>query len=108
MGHVTKEQARRLVGKNIYAVRKDGTVVKGKLVRVHNNQLVIAPLASKNKGKKVQVKFGFCFLPLLFLFAIGTCGFGGGFGGGYGGGYGGSYCGCGCGGYNKCYNQGYY
>jgi hypothetical protein len=84
-----------LVGKNIVALKKDGTRVTGKLVRISGNTLIVAP----QKGKKVQVK---AIIPLVLfdLLAIGTApfayggfgydgfGYGGGFGG-YGGGFGG-------------------
>ncbi len=112
MQNVSKQAARKLVGKSIYAVRSDGSVVTGKLVRVHNNKLVLAPL-KRDKGKVVQTK---AILPLVLfdLLAIGTLwggGFGGGCcnqgfnnccGGGYGPGYGaGPYGGYG---YGKGYN----
>lgn len=113
MNSVSKQQVRKLVGKSIYAVRPDGSVVTGKLVRVHQNKLIVAPL-KQDKGKVVQTK---AILPLVLfdLLAIGTLPFlGGGFGGGFGGGYGGggccnnnfNQCGCGGGGYGYG-NQGY-
>ncbi|NOU75570.1 50S ribosomal protein L33 [Paenibacillus sp. LMG 31458] len=74
-----------MVGKQIVALKKDGTSVSGKLVRISGNTLIVAP----QKGKKVQVK---AIIPLVLfdLLAIGTepFGFGGfGFGGfdGFGG-----------------------
>ncbi|MFB9325233.1 hypothetical protein ACFFSY_04780 [Paenibacillus aurantiacus] len=92
MQRVTKEQARKLVGKTVYAVRKDGSVASGKLVRVSNNKLYLKPVG-KDKGKKVKTK---AILPLVLfdLLAIGTlpfwgAGFGGGFGPGFGPGFGG-------------------
>ncbi|OME84107.1 hypothetical protein BK120_13475 [Paenibacillus sp. FSL A5-0031] len=91
MRNVSKQQVRKLVGKSIYAVRPDGSVVTGKLVRVHQNKLIVAPL-EKDKGKLVQTK---AILPLVLfdLLAIGTLPlWGGGFGGGFGGGYGGGNC----------------
>ncbi|REK75720.1 hypothetical protein [Paenibacillus paeoniae] len=100
--HVSRAQVRKLVGKSIYAMRKDGSVVSGKLVALRGNRLLMASNKGKgSKGKKVRTK-AFFLLPLLLfdLLAIGTLPFwGGGFGygggfGGYGGGYGG---GCGCG-----------
>ncbi|NIK76247.1 nitrate reductase NapE component [Paenibacillus castaneae] len=117
MNNVSKEEARKLVGKSIYALRPDGSVVTGKLVRISRNKLTIAPL-KKDKQKLVQTK---AIIPLVLfdLLAIGTIGaFGGGFGGGYGGGYGGgNYCnnnynpsgygGYGNQGYNGYGNQGY-
>ncbi|WP_027087751.1 hypothetical protein [Cohnella panacarvi] len=94
MSRVTRAQAQKLVGQNIYAVRKDGSVVSGKLVRISGNRLLLeAP-----KGKTVRTK---AIIPLVLfdLLAIGTipfAGFGGfgGFGGyggfgPYGGGFGG-------------------
>lgn len=116
MHNVSKQDVRKLIGKSIYAVRPDGSVVTGKLVRVHQNKLIVAPLDS-DKGKVVKTK---AILPLVLfdLLAIGTLPFfGGGFGGGCcnnnfkkqccydGGGYGG-YGGYGSydGGYG---NQGY-
>jgi len=94
MSQVTRAQAQKLIGKNVYAVRKDGSVVSGKLVRISGNKLMLeAP-----KGKTVRTK---AIIPLVLfdLLAIGTYpygGFGGGFGPyggnnvyGYGGGFGG-------------------
>ncbi|WEK55126.1 MAG: hypothetical protein P0Y55_03335 [Candidatus Cohnella colombiensis] len=81
---VSRSHARSLVGKPIYAVRKDGSVVIGKLVAIKGSQLMM----EKSKGKQVQTKL---FLPLaLFdIAAIGTLPYGGyGYGYGYGG-YGG-------------------
>lgn len=94
---IRKDDVRKLVGKNIVALKKDGTSVTGKLVRISGNTLIVAP----QKGKKVQVK---AIIPLVLfdLLAIGTApyayggfGYGGGFGGYpyggnfYGGGFGG-------------------
>ncbi len=95
MGNVSKQQVRKLVGKSIYAVLPDGSVVTGKLVRVHNNKLIVAPI-NKDKGKVVQTK---AILPLVLfdLLAIGTLPF---FGGGFGGG-------CCNKGFNKCCGGGY-
>lgn len=85
---IRKEDVRKLVGKKIFAVKKDGTQVTGKLVRISGNTLIVAP----QNGKKVQVK---AIIPLVLfdLLAIGTApyayggfgGFGGGFGYPYGG-----------------------
>ncbi|MDR6553833.1 hypothetical protein [Paenibacillus qinlingensis] len=87
---IRKEEVRKLIGKDILAVKKDGTQVTGKLVRISGNTLIVAP----QNGKKVQVK---AIIPLVLfdLLAIGTApyaygGFGGGFGG-YGGGFGGGF-----------------
>ena len=88
MRKVTKKQVRNLVGKSIYAVRQDGSVVRGKLVRVQGNTMYLAPI-KKTRGKTVQTKFIFA-LALVSIVAIGAlafCGCGGGFGfGGCGGG----------------------
>jgi uncharacterized membrane protein YgcG len=88
MARITRSQAQKMVGKSIYAVRKDGSVVSGKLVRVQGNQLVL----EQPKGKKVQTK---AILPLVLfdLLAIGTFdgGFGFGRGFGFGGGFGGGF-----------------
>ncbi|MCM3273722.1 hypothetical protein [Paenibacillus elgii] len=95
MPNVSKQDVAKLVGKKIYAVKKDGTVVEGKLVRINGNQLMI----STRNGKQVKTS---AILPLVLfdLLAIGTSpfafgGFGGfgpfGFGGfgpfGFGGGF---------------------
>ncbi|WP_088834188.1 50S ribosomal protein L33 [Paenibacillus tyrfis] len=89
---VSKQDVAKLVGKQIYAVKKDGTVVEGKLVRINGNQLMV----STRNGKQVKTS---AVLPLVLfdLLAIGTSpfAFGGfspfGFGGfspfGFGGGF---------------------
>lgn len=92
MRHVTKRQARRLIGKSIYAVRKDGTVVKGKLIRIHQNKLIMAPLG-RSKGKAVRTNFFLIPLLLFDLLVIGTLPFWG---------FGGGFCGCGGFGCAKC------
>ena len=33
MTQVSREQARQLIGKKVYAVRRDGTIIEGKLER---------------------------------------------------------------------------
>jgi hypothetical protein len=82
---IRKEQVKKLIGKEIYALKKDGSTVAGKLVRIQGNTLILSP----KKGKGVQTK---AILPLVLfdLLAIGTSpfAFGGGFGGfgGFGGG----------------------
>jgi hypothetical protein len=86
---IRKSDVRKLVGKQIVALKKDGTSVSGKLVRISGNTLIVAP----QKGKKVQVK---AIIPLVLfdLLAIGTApyAFGGGFGyGGFGPGFGGGF-----------------
>ncbi|RTE09858.1 50S ribosomal protein L33 [Paenibacillus whitsoniae] len=90
---IRKEDVRKLIGKTIVAVKKDGSQVTGKLVRISGNTLLVAP----QNGKKVQVK---AIVPLVLfdLLAIGTApyayggfgGWGGGFGG-WGGGFGGGF-----------------
>ncbi|CAH1217870.1 hypothetical protein PAECIP111892_04502 [Paenibacillus auburnensis] len=86
MAHpVTKKQVMKLVGKNIVAVKKDGSKVMGKLLRVSGNRLILQRVS----GKKVQTK---ALIPLVLfdLLAVGTApyayspyGYGGG--GPYGG-----------------------
>ncbi|MBD2867692.1 hypothetical protein [Paenibacillus arenilitoris] len=107
MRNVSKQEVRKLIGKSIYAVREDGSIVTGKLVRVHDDKLIVAPLVEDN-GKLVQTR---AILPLVLfdLLAIGTLplwggGYGGGFGGGYGPGPGYGGCGCQPYGYGKGYN----
>ncbi|CAH8717137.1 hypothetical protein M5W83_09755 [Paenibacillus thiaminolyticus] len=91
MHGVTKAQASKLVGKRIYALHKNGSVVSGKLIRISGNRLIMA----QSKGKKVRTK---AIIPLVLfdLLAIGTAPFA--FGGFPYGGYGG-YGGHGFGGY---------
>ena len=92
---VTKKQVMRLIGKQIIAVKKDGSQVTGKLLRVSGNRLILQRVS----GKKVQTK---AIIPLVLfdLLAIGTApyAYGGGvpYGGGYG--YGAPYGGYGYGG----------
>ncbi|MFF2888977.1 hypothetical protein [Paenibacillus sp. NPDC057967] len=96
--NVSRAQVRKLVGKSIYAMRKDGSVVSGKLVALRGNRLIMSKGKGKgSKGKKARTKAFFLWPLLLFdLLAIGTLPFwGGGFG--FGGGFGGGYGGCGCG-----------
>lgn len=83
---IQKQDVRKLIGKEVVAVRKDGTAVSGKLVRIKGNTLHLAP----KKGKVVQTK---AIIPLVLfdLLAIGSApyAYGGyGLGGGYGYGYG--------------------
>ncbi|MCF2718157.1 hypothetical protein LWE69_13410 [Paenibacillus sp. UKAQ_18] len=84
---VTRKQVEKLVGKVIFATRKDGSQVSGKLIRISGNRLVLQP----NRKKKVNTK---AIIPLVLfdLLAIGTAPYIGAYGGGYGGygpGYGG-------------------
>lgn len=81
MRNVSKQEVRKLIGKSIYAVKQDGSVVTGKLVRVHQNKLVMSPL-KRDKGKQVKTKAFILPLVLFDLLAIGTIGGGWGFGGG--------------------------
>jgi hypothetical protein len=86
MSQVTRAQAQQLVGQPIRALRKDGSIVTGKLVRISGDRLFV----EQPKGKDVQTK---AILPLVLfdLLAIETVpfGFGGFWGGGIGGGFGG-------------------
>ena len=61
----TKENMRKLTGKQVVAVRKDGSVVSGKLVRI-NNRYAIRPQRKAAKTKAI--------IPLVLfdLLAIGT------------------------------------
>jgi hypothetical protein len=98
---VTKAQVIKLVGKNIVAVKKDGSKVTGKLLRISGNRLILQRVS----GKKVQTK---ALIPLVLfdLLAVGTApyAYGGGYGGyGPGPGYGGYGPGPGYGGYGPGY-----
>lgn len=100
---VTRKEAEKWVGKSITAVKKDGTIVTGKLVKISGNRLIV-----RQPGKKVKTK---ALIPLVLfdLLAIGSGPYGYGYGGypyGYGYGYGnyGGYSGYG--GYG--YPYGYY
>jgi hypothetical protein len=76
---IRKEEVKKLIGQEIYAVKKDGRVVTGKLVRIKGSELIFAP----EKGKVVQTK---ALIPLVLfdLLAIGTAdGYGGYEGYGY-------------------------
>ncbi len=83
---VTKKQAYKLIGQQVYALKKDGSVASGKLLSIKGTRVILV----QEKGKHVRTK---AILPLaLFdLLAIGTSPFVGGFGYspyGYGYGYG--------------------
>jgi hypothetical protein len=84
MSRVTLSEAQRLIGQHIYAMRKDGTVVTGKLMSIKGNELSL----KQHDNGKVRTK---AIIPLVLfdLLAIGTSPFAfGGFGGfGYGGGF---------------------
>jgi hypothetical protein len=75
MSHVSRSQAKELVGQQVYALRSDGTVVKGRLVKVRGNELFLEPSDGKARTK--------AFIPLVLfdLLAIGTSPFAFGFGG---------------------------
>jgi hypothetical protein len=79
---IRKEEVRKLIGQEVYALKKDGSQVSGKLVRIKGNTLFL----SSKKAKGVQTK---AIIPLVLfdLLAIGTAPFAfGGYGsGGYGG-----------------------
>jgi hypothetical protein len=83
---ILKKDVQKLLGKNIYAIKKDGTAVSGKLVRISGNRLIVAP--SKGKARVSAL------IPLVLfdLLAVGTApyaGYGYGYGyPGYGYGYG--------------------
>jgi hypothetical protein len=87
--HVTRDEAMKLIGKNIVAIKKDGTRVTGRLLKVSGNKLVL----KRAVGKKVHTK---AILPLVLfdLLAIATLpyaygpGPGFGFGPGVGPGFG--------------------
>ncbi|WP_454190234.1 hypothetical protein [Paenibacillus sp. Marseille-Q7038] len=80
---VSVNEAKKWIGQEIVAVRKDGTQVAGKLVSVSGNKLILEPLGGKEAGTRAIIP-----LVLFDLLAIGTLPFigGGGFGGPFGGG----------------------
>jgi hypothetical protein len=97
MHRVGVEDAKKLIGKQVYCLKKDGTVASGKLVKVSGSRLLLA----QPKGKKVRTS---AVIPLVLfdLLAIGTAPYAyGGYGGFYGG-----YGGYGLGGYG--YNGGFF
>lgn len=77
-GKISRKEVQKLLGRHIYAVRKDGTAVRGKLVRVSGNTVFVAPL--KGKGKQVKTS---AIVPLVLfdLLAIGTSPYAYGYGG---------------------------
>ncbi|WP_426334384.1 hypothetical protein ACN9MH_08580 [Paenibacillus silvae] len=77
--HVTRTEAMKLIGKNIVAIKKDGTRVTGKLIKVSGDKLVL----KRFSGKKVRTK---AILPLVLfdLLAIATLPYAYGSGPGYG------------------------
>ncbi|RKP53903.1 50S ribosomal protein L33 [Cohnella endophytica] len=81
MSRITRSQASHFIGKQIYAVRKDGSVASGKLVRIQGNRVAL----EQPKGEKAQIKL---ILPLVLFDVLAVDG-GYGYGDGYGyGGYG--------------------
>ncbi|MFE6078061.1 hypothetical protein ACFVQB_26760 [Paenibacillus sp. NPDC057886] len=80
---VTRDEAMKLIGKNIVAIKKDGTRVTGRLLKVSGNKLVL----KRAVGKKVHTK---AILPLVLfdLLAIATLPYAYGPGPGFGPGYG--------------------
>jgi hypothetical protein len=84
---VSKEDAKKLVGQHIFAVKKDGSVVTGKLVRVKGNELLLETGNNKQARTKAIAP-----LVLFDLLAIGTLPYYYGYPGFYGyPGYGGGY-----------------
>ena len=90
---VSASEAKKWIGQEIVAVRKDGSQVTGKLVSVSGDKLILEPIGGKDAGTRAIIP-----LVLFDLLAIGTLPFiGGGFGGPYGdcgpqgGFYGGGY-----------------
>lgn len=88
-------EIRKLIGKQVYCLKKDGTMASGKLVKVSGGRIHLA----QPKGKSVRTK---AVIPLVLfdLLAIGTSPYGYGYGypgyggygyGGYGYGYGGGF-----------------
>ncbi|MGC5770968.1 hypothetical protein [Paenibacillus pabuli] len=77
--HVTRDEAIKLIGKNIVAIKKDGTRVTGRLLKVSGNKLVL----KRAVGKKVRTK---AILPLVLfdLLAVATLPYAYGPGPGYG------------------------
>jgi hypothetical protein len=70
MSRDSRSQANKLVGKHVYAVRHNGSVVQGKLIRVSGDELMLEPTDGKARTKAI--------LPLVLfdLLAIGTAPFG--------------------------------
>jgi hypothetical protein len=68
MRQVKASELKSLIGKTIYAVKKDGARVSGKLVKISGSRLYVKPAG---KGKIVKTK---AIVPLVLydLLAIGT------------------------------------
>ena len=56
---VRKDDVRKLVGKNIVALKKDGTQVTGKLVRISGNTLIVAPQKRQKGSSKSHYSISF-------------------------------------------------
>jgi hypothetical protein len=83
MQTIDKNAIKSLVGRQIYAVKQDGSVHRGKLLRIKGNRLFLGAEAGKAHTKAI--------IPLVLfdLLAIGAYGGYGGYGyGGFGGGFG--------------------
>lgn len=76
-GHIRRQDVRKWLGKRVTAIRKDGTRLTGKLVRIKGNCIYVRPDGRKNKPVKVR---GLIPLVLFDLLAIGRPGV---WGGGY-------------------------
>jgi hypothetical protein len=63
---VSKKDVQKLLGQHIYALKKDGSVLKGKLLQIRGNKLFLS-----HKDKQVKTS---AILPLVLfdLLAIGT------------------------------------
>lgn len=76
---VSRLQARKLLGKYVYAYKKDGTILTGKLVKISGDRLYLSPGGRKAASVKALIP-----LVLFDLLAIGAGPYGyGGFYGGY-------------------------
>lgn len=84
---VSKKQISKYYGKQIYVVKRDGTVLTGTLTQIQGNRVVLTQYRQE-KGKEVRTKFFFSLL-LFDLLAIGLFAGVGGFGGcgGFDGGF---------------------
>lgn len=82
MKRVGVEDVKKFIGKEVYCLKKDGTVASGKLVKVSGSRILLKP-----KGKDARTS---AIVPLVLfdLLAIGTTPYAYGYPGyGYGGGY---------------------
>lgn len=75
MHPIQPAQVKKLLGKPVFAVKRNGAVVTGKLVRIKGAELYIQPLG---KNRKVHTK---ALLPLVLYDVLAV---GGAYGGGYG------------------------